>query len=372
MKKSRSILIVDDDPIAALARRETLEAEGYTASVANSGRDALRIVASNESLELVLLDIDLGHGEDGIELASKILESSPRPIIFVTDKVDQFTLKRIRELDVYGCVDEHSGEGALVTATAIAFRRIDAERKASGETECRELRHRIRNNLVSLRSILEMQLEEANEPEAASVLRETIGRIESMSLLYRALEPGRDSAGMDAGEYVRTLVDAIVPLFPHSPGIAIDSDIEPLSLESKELYQLGIIINELLTNAMKYAFHGRDRGSVSVGLKRIDDDVLLSIQDDGNGFPSHKNGARKDGFGLKLVDALSRQLGGSFSVYHSGGTRCVVRTKFHAAAQPAGAPSVPGAMESAVLGASGSGGRASATPRTGRPSASRA
>lgn len=336
MKKNKTILIVENDPIATLERKETLESEGYSVVVAPSGQEAFRIVGSRDSIGLVLLGAELGHGEDGVELASRILEASPRPILFVTDKVDPLTLSRIRELDVYGCVDEHSGDGALLAAVAIAFRRAEAERRASGETECRELRHRIRNNLVSLRAILEMQLDEASQSEAAAVLRETIGRIESMSLLYYALEPGKDSAGMDAESYVRTLVDAIVPLFPHSPGIAVDSEIEPLRLDSQELYQLGIIINELLTNAMKYAFQGRDKGSISVGLRRVDDDILLSIQDDGNGFPSRKDGRRSEGFGLKLVDALSRQLGGSFAVYNSGGTRCVVRTRFKPAVQAPG------------------------------------
>lgn len=353
MKKQRTILIVESDPIAALERRETLEAEGYAVLVATSGIEAFRMVGSRDSISLVLLDVELGHGEDGVELAAQILEASPRPILFVTDKVDSATLGRIRDLDVYACVDKHSGDGAMLAAVAIAFKRIDAERKASGETECRELRHRIRNNLVSLRAILEMQLEEASQPEAAAVLRETIGRIESMSLLYYALEPGKEPAGMDAGSYVRTLVDAIVPLFPHAPGIAIDSQIEPLRLDSQELYQLGIIINELVTNAMKYAFHGRDKGSVSVGLRRVDDDILLSIQDDGTGFPTRKDGRRKEGFGLKLVDALSRQLGGSFAVYNSGGTRCVVRTRFKPAVPVASgkawrptveSPSAPGAV----------------------------
>jgi two-component sensor histidine kinase len=120
------------------------------------------------------------------------------------------------------------------------------------------------------------------------------------------------------------LTDSVVSIFPDMAKIKINIRIADFQLEPKRLFPLGIIINELLTNIMKYAFIDRDAGIITISLKNAGGHVTLTIQDDGNGLPAGFDINGSEGFGLMLVKMLSQQLGGSFSIEMHEGTRCTV------------------------------------------------
>ena len=106
--------------------------------------------------------------------------------------------------------------------------------------------------------------------------------------------------------------------------IALDKQIADFQLDSKRLFPLGIIINELLTNIMKYAFNNRDTGLIKISLANVANHVTLTIKDNGIGLPDGFDINVPEGFGLKLVKMLSQQLGGSFSMEKHAGTRCKI------------------------------------------------
>ena len=195
---------------------------------------------------------------------------------------------------------------------------------AEKEILLKEVHHRIKNNIASIGGLLSLHVQSATNPEAIAVLQEAIGRVNSMRILYDKLLFSEGYKDVSVKNYVESLVDSVISLFPDMAKIALDKQINDFHLDSKQLFPLGIIINELLTNIMKYAFVNRDAGLVKISLTNVDNRVTLTIQDNGIGLPAGFDINEPEGFGLKLVKMLSQQLGGSFSIKKHAGTRCKI------------------------------------------------
>jgi two-component sensor histidine kinase len=195
---------------------------------------------------------------------------------------------------------------------------------AEKETLLKEVHHRIKNNIASIGGILSLHVQSIANPEAIAVLQDAIGRVDSMQILYDKLLLSEDYKDISVKNYVESLTDTVSALFSDSAKVTIDKRIADFQLDPKRLFPLGIIINELLTNKMKYAFINRDAGLIKISLKNVKNHITLTIQDNGNGLPDGFDINESKGFGLKLVKMLSRQLGGSFSIKKHAGTRSTI------------------------------------------------
>jgi two-component sensor histidine kinase len=200
-----------------------------------------------------------------------------------------------------------------------------SRRFSQKEMQLREAHHRIKNNIASLESLLVMQSDALHNPEAAAALRDAVSRMESMRVLYDLLLISDDCSQVSVKEYVESLVDASISLFPSSSGILVHKQIDEFMLDSGRLASFGIIVNELLTNAMKYAFTGRKQGSIRVAVKRLAEQIILTVSDDGQGLPAGFDLKKSVGFGLSLVSLVSEQLGGSFTITSDHGTSNFVK-----------------------------------------------
>jgi two-component sensor histidine kinase len=120
------------------------------------------------------------------------------------------------------------------------------------------------------------------------------------------------------------LTDELVSNFPNRDGITLNKELDDFSLDARKLQSVGIIINELLTNTMKYAFKGRDEGRIAISSKRGESSATIVVEDDGVGMPPSVDFERSTGFGLRLVQALSQQLDGSIRIERDKGTRFVL------------------------------------------------
>jgi PAS domain S-box-containing protein len=188
----------------------------------------------------------------------------------------------------------------------------------------KEVHHRIKNNIAAVESLLFLHSQSTANPEALSVLQDAIGRVDSMRILYDKLLLSEDYKDISVKNYLDDLIDTIVTLFPDKAKIKIEKRIADFNLDPRRLFPLGIIINELLTNKMKYAFIDKKAGAIKIFLTHADDHVSLSIQDNGRGLPDGFDIDKEKGFGLMLVKMLCQQLGGSFSMEKHKGTRCTV------------------------------------------------
>jgi PAS domain S-box-containing protein len=188
----------------------------------------------------------------------------------------------------------------------------------------KEAHHRIKNNIASISGLLSLHMQTITSPEAIAALQEAIGRVDSIRILYDKLLLGGDFQDVSVKNYVESLAASVVSLFPDQTKVKLDARVDDFNLDPKRLFPLGIIINELLTNIMKYAFAKKKSGHIQLSLAKAGSRVTLVIQDNGVGLPGGFDVEGAKGFGLTLVKMLSQQLGGSFSIEKHKGTRCTV------------------------------------------------
>ncbi|MFC1669080.1 PAS domain S-box protein [Spirochaetota bacterium] len=192
------------------------------------------------------------------------------------------------------------------------------------ETLLKEVHHRIKNNIASIEGLLSLQLQSISNPEAVSILEDTIIQVQGMRILYEKLLISKDFQEVSIKDYIEALIDAIVTVNHESGKVTVEKQIEDFDLNTKIIIPVGIIINELITNAFKYAFRGRDSGHISISFHKIKNNLKLTIQDNGHGVDERINLNKSPGFGLEIVKMLAEQLGGTFTIKDQNGTICIL------------------------------------------------
>lgn len=208
----------------------------------------------------------------------------------------------------------------------------------SKELLLREVHHRVKNNMNTIISLLMLQMSAQPEPAAHAALQDVTGRVQSMMVLYEKLFLSENYTTVAVRDYFPALLKEIISLFPHAGQVELETELEELILPPRQLYPLGIIINELTTNAMKYAFPGRRSGRIRMSLTSQDGLVKIVFADNGVGLPAGFTVAdfgastkappfsleQANGFGMQLVDLLVRQIGGVLTVEPGEGAVFVI------------------------------------------------
>jgi PAS domain S-box-containing protein len=189
----------------------------------------------------------------------------------------------------------------------------------------REVHHRVKNNMNTMRSILSLQASALPPGPAHDVLKDSEKRLTSMMLLYEKLYKSSTMGMVQVDDYLRALLRDIVVNTSHGAHISLTTEFDGFALSARQMAPVGILVNELVTNAMKYAFTGRTDGSLRVAARRRDATVMMTVADDGVGLPAGVNAAGGGGFGLQLVRLLTEQLGGVLEAVAESGTRWTVR-----------------------------------------------
>lgn len=186
----------------------------------------------------------------------------------------------------------------------------------------REIHHRVKNNLQVISSLLKLQSAHLSA-DARQALNEGRNRVHSMALIHQDLY--RDEGNLtaiDAGAYIGKLTDSLFRAYNIRPEkIALHTDIDPIQLDVDTAVPLGLIINELISNALKHAFQQREHGRLEVRLKQQGDQLLLHVGDDGPGMPADTfdTGKTAPSFGAQLVGMLTEKLGGRLRVSQGNG-----------------------------------------------------
>jgi PAS domain S-box-containing protein len=184
-----------------------------------------------------------------------------------------------------------------------------------------ELNHRVKNNMQMLQSLLGVAARQAASAEAREVLEEACGRISAMAAAQRVLYTTPDATRFNARDFLNTVCETTKQTF--SQELNIDCEADSIQLPNDAAIPLALIVNELLTNAVKHGLNGRDAGNIRVRLTRENDSFLFYVEDDGPGF--HLQSVQRRSSGLALVQGLARQLRGEFEVARTPATRCSVR-----------------------------------------------
>lgn len=217
-------------------------------------------------------------------------------------------------------------EDKLIMAIDEALRQKENAEKANREKELllREVHHRIKNNMNTIVGLLSIQTDTVKEPSAIAALEDTMSRIRSMMMLYDKLYQSKGFIEISIKEYMSPLVDEIAGIFPNRRAVKIDKNIDDFIVNAETLFSLGIIINELITNMMKYAFTGRDRGIIELTASLTGDRASVIIKDNGIGMPDSIDIYNSKGFGLQLVGMLIQQIGGSINIERNNGTKFTI------------------------------------------------
>lgn len=184
-----------------------------------------------------------------------------------------------------------------------------------------EVHHRIKNNLNTVKGLLALQITAEENPSAAASLRDAESRVQSMIMLYDRLYSTENYREMSVKDYLQSLAEEIIGSFPNRGIMKIETDIEDFILNVNILTPLGIIVNELVTNMMKYAFPGKDSGVLIISAAIKNSHVKIVVQDNGIGIPESVGFNNSSGFGLDLVGMLVEQIGGSVIIERGDGTK---------------------------------------------------
>jgi PAS domain S-box-containing protein len=189
-----------------------------------------------------------------------------------------------------------------------------------------EVHHRVKNNLQTISSLLNLQAKQIKDAESRAFFRETQDRVRSIALLHESLYQSEDLGRVDMQEYIDKLVSTLTRTYGQSTRVV--AEIDQVHLPADLAIPCGLIVNELITNALKHAFPDtRDvgRNEIRIGMRRVDDDLELVVADNGTGVGSADDPARAETMGLTLVRDLSAQLRGRAEFDSANGARCTVR-----------------------------------------------
>ncbi len=185
---------------------------------------------------------------------------------------------------------------------------------AQKEVLLREIHHRMKNNLASIVSMLNLNAGNCENPLAQQALDEAAMRVQGMADLYETMLLRNVYNDLDSSEYLESIITTVLDYFSGSTEIALHTHCTAGLLAPAQLFPLGIIVNEVVTNVVKYAFPHRSEGKLDVSFQKKGSRYCLSISDDGVGLPENFSIHSSKGFGLMLITVLSEQLKADISL----------------------------------------------------------
>ena len=177
---------------------------------------------------------------------------------------------------------------------------------AEKNTLLREVHHRVKNNLGMMVAMVRVIGRKA-PPDSQIYFRDIAARMTAVGKVYSYIHASGDLSTFDGAAYVRELCAEIAQAFA-SERFRLRADIAPIDIDVDTAIPLGLIVNELTANALKYAFEGRDSGEVLVRIRQVGGLCELTVRDNGRGLPS---ATRPGGAGLGIVESLTKQIGGA-------------------------------------------------------------
>jgi two-component sensor histidine kinase len=186
----------------------------------------------------------------------------------------------------------------------------------------REIHHRVKNNLQIISSLLKLQMRSGQKTNVADILNTTENRVRSIALVHEHLYASQNLTNIDFSSYIRSIVRHLAETYgAELRGIKIEVKSEQIELDIGRAIPCGIIINELMTNALKYAFPDKKKGTVWIAFRSKDSgDYLLEIGDNGIGLPEQIDPEQTSSLGFKIVQTLALQLRTSLAVERANGT----------------------------------------------------
>jgi len=345
------VLYIDDDPgIARLVQRH-LERGGFSVVTALDGEAGLSHAADTR-FDAIVLDHYM-PGRDGLDLLADLLALPyAAPVIFVTGAEEpRIAVAALKSgasdyviKDVQGSFIELLASSITqeITRARLQQERDAAEREVRESRDrlerlaaqqavlLREVNHRVANSLQLISSLIELQARRVEDASARGMLRQAAERVEAVSLVHRRLYTSNDVEYVDMDAYLAGLVEELsraTAAADDEAGQRVALRADAIRVETDKAVSIGLMVNELVTNSLKYAYPDEVKGAVRVSLTRSAEDgrVRLVVEDDGIGYPQPGTAPRGSGMGAMIVKSMARSLGATVDLDRTHkGTRFVV------------------------------------------------
>lgn len=227
----------------------------------------------------------------------------------------------------------------LIGAVLLVFNKIKSNKKlaekndiiklslAEKEILLKEIHHRVKNNLQVVSSLLSIQSRGIQDEKALEAVNESRNRVKSMSLIHQNLYSEESLTGVKANVYMDKLCHSLFSSYKVKDGtIDYISQIDDISLDVETMIPLGLILNELITNVIKYAFEEGEDGKVVLGLKEQNGVLTMTVRDNGIGM-KEEDKVKTGSFGLKMIDTFANKLGAEWEMDGSDGTLITIKIK---------------------------------------------
>lgn len=341
-----SVLYIDDDEgLCRLVQKDMMRL-GYDVTCVRTGAEGLAILAQRR-VDVICLDHFL-EGETGLDILEKIVEMPNRPaIIYVTGNEDiniaiaalkagavDFVLKDVGgsfltllRRSAGAAIEQLSlkRDKALAEAGILAANKRLKELNEKQAVLLHEMNHRIGNSLQLIISMIRLQVSATKDEHAKSVLRQAAERVTAIAQVHQRLYTSDDVQSVEMCAYLSKLLEDQAAV-ARDRGCHLTVEIDNLRIATDRAISLGIIVTELVTNCLKYAYP-EGGGEIRVTLTSLDEASLcLSVEDDGIGISADLNGhatVQGTGVGRRIVDAMAKSLGGVLAIQSNpAGTSC--------------------------------------------------
>lgn len=184
----------------------------------------------------------------------------------------------------------------------------------------KEIHHRVKNNLQMIISLLNAQSEFLDHPSAIQAIKESRERMQAVALMHQKLYQPDEGTPLNMLAYIQEMVNYLGSGFANVDRITFKLDIEDINLDVSRAIPLGLILNEAITNVIKYAFSSHQRGILSIALRYLtNDDILLQVKDNGKGLPEDFDVLKSKSLGIHLIELFAEQLDGTVQFFNSNG-----------------------------------------------------
>lgn len=192
----------------------------------------------------------------------------------------------------------------------------------------KEIHHRVKNNLQVISSMLSMQARNVGDETVLSVLRESQNRVRAMAAVHSMLYKSNNFAEINFGVYIQDMAKQLFSSYNINPEvISLSISVENVLLSIETAIPCGLIINELISNALKHAFPDNKTGEIKIELSQGNSEIRIIFEDNGVGFPENVDFKKADTLGLDLINLLVEQLEGTIELHRNGGTRYMIMLK---------------------------------------------
>ncbi|RIL10537.1 MAG: hypothetical protein DCC75_04135 [Proteobacteria bacterium] len=334
------ILLVEDNPGDARLIAESLgESEDFPARLLHVERlsEALTKLES-APIEVVLLDLSLPDST-GLDTFYDIKAAAEDAAIVVLSGLhdEEVGLQAVRAGAQDYLVKGQVSNSTMVRSLRYALERRKSEQKLRDsakqkEVMLREIHHRVKNNLQVISSILSLQSRKITDQKVWQMFEDCRNRVNSMALVHEELYKTDNLAIIDFGDYIKNLASNLFHSYGGDRrGLKLSVQVERAFIKLDSAIPCGLILNELVSNALKHAFPPGRQGTISVVFQASEEGTfILSVSDDGTGFPPNSGqaiGTTHSTLGLELVEILTKQVGGTLQRLSTNGTTFVLNFK---------------------------------------------